>query len=101
MGNFGRFLVALVGVFALSSTPASAIVLSKSDTITISGVVPPAKYVYIDDNQKIKKIVSNCYTDAEVTILSESEPTKQMPISDNIVRQYNNIKSSHNLNQIG
>jgi hypothetical protein len=75
--------------------------LSKSDTITISGIVPPAKRIIVNDNGQIQSIISNCTFNAPLYIYITRDMTVETNLTDNIVRQYNIIKSSHNLDQIG
>jgi hypothetical protein len=101
MWRFSSFLGIVLSLVVFTSTPAMAISQSITQSVTISGVVAPAKYVYVDNNLKIKKIVSNCNSDAPITVLTDAKPVAILPLTDDVNSQYEFIRSSYDLNKIG
>lgn len=95
-----NFLLIILTTFCLfcSVRPASA---AESGTITISGVVLPAKYVYVDENMHITKIISNTPSDAAIVPLSTSVPTQKVSLTPYISRQYTQISKQVNLLKYG
>ena len=76
-------------------------VSAESGTITISAMVLPAKYVYVDENMHIIKIVSNTPNDAPVVPLSTSLPTQKISLTPQISKEYAQISKQVNLLQYG
>jgi hypothetical protein len=74
---------------------------AQSGTITISATVAAAKYVYVDENMHITKIVSNTPNDAPIVPLSTSLPTQKLPLTPKISAQYSQISKEVNLLKYG
>src|SRR4029078_12514062 len=100
MRGFWRFwLVAFIMAMPMAFS-GRAFALQTSDTITVTGVVPPHIYIFVDDISKIVKIVSNCTINAKPEVLSSRFPVTRLPLTPQIYKKYLEIKTTHNFNQI-
>jgi hypothetical protein len=84
--------------FAVFGQAAAAV---EAGTITVSGVVLPAKYVYVDTNMNITKIISNTPNNAPIIPLSASTPTQKVPLTPKISREYSQIAKRVNVLKYG
>ena len=105
--GFGKFFCLVIGVLAslaglvILSMPASAESMSLSGKITITGIVPPAKYVYIDSAENITKIISNSPSDAEPVFITDTAPPQAVQSTPQLVAKYEALKAVGDFNRLG
>ena len=76
--------------------PANAASFSLSGQITVTGIVPPAKYVYVDNQFAIKKVVSNTDIDAAPVFLTNTSPPRTVSATPLLLQAYENLKQQFN-----
>ena len=67
---------------------------SISSTITLTGVVPEMRFVYLDQNGYVTKVVGN--TANNISPRAIGPDNKEAPITDAIMRQYDYFMAQHN-----
>jgi hypothetical protein len=69
--------------------PALAIQLVQTNTITLSGIVLPARYIYLDRSGDIQKVVGNTAQSVTPTVLSTD--SRKLPLTDRVMTQYQQL----------
>lgn len=93
----GLFILALV----LANVPATALADAASGTVSVTASVLPNKYVYVNNDAKIVKIISNTSQDAPPIFMSNNLPLPSPAVTMALLDQYNAIKSTTNLGGLG
>ena len=73
----------------------------QSETITISAIVPPMRYVIVDSSFQIKEITSNSPTDIHPVAKLNSAEGVSIPWNTSIEKQYNSLLPHLNFSQPG
>ena len=95
-----RFLFGLFVIAGLLSTPVLPAIAETSDgapisqTITLSGVVPEMRVLYISQDGYLVKVVGN--TPNNVIPTAATLDNKPVPMTDSIRTQYSTFMESHN-----
>ncbi len=90
-----RFIFGLFVVIGVLGAPAAAGAQSSiSSSVTLSGIVPEMRFVYINQDGFITKVVGN--TSNNITPRVVSLDNKEQPITGAIWQQYNYFMDQHN-----
>lgn len=89
MKRFLVVLLTLLGILVYAAPAVAAEQLSVSDTITISGVVLPMRYIYLDKAGNIQKVVGNTSVDITPTVLDAENQITQL--TSKITSQYQHL----------
>lgn len=89
-----RFLLLLVPILGLVFlAPVSASAQSLSSTVTLSGIVAPMRFIYVDQSGAVIKIVGN--TSDNVAPKVASLDNKLLPMTDSVWQQYIAFMDQH------
>lgn len=75
--------------------------LEQNHSITITAVVLPMRFIYVDNSQTIQKIIGNTTADIQPRVVMQIDPTREIPMTPNINSQYAYIKSHYDILKIG
>jgi len=89
-----RFLFGLIVVFGILGAPATAGALSISSQVTLVGIVPEMRFIYVNQDGFITRIVGN--TSNNVTPRVADANNKEQPMTDAIWQQYVYFMDQHN-----
>lgn len=73
----------------------------RSAPVTIIASVAPARYIVVDDTFTIRNIFSNTDQDVRPVVFLHSLDGEEMPYSDSVRRQYQDLKPTLNFSQPG
>jgi hypothetical protein len=87
------FGMAIAGSLAVAAPPVLAEQLSRSSSITLSGIVLPGRYIYLDSQGDIQKVIGNTSQNITPKVLSNNQ---LVPLSAKTARQYQYLLAENN-----
>ena len=87
--------------FILFFLPAQTFAYSQGVDIGVTAAVLPTKYIYVDENQKISKILSNTDQTGTLKVIPLGNPAQELELTPDIYNQYMKIQASHNIYSFG
>ena len=101
MRRFGRFLILAVLIWHFTGSSILAMTVAAEGKVTLTGVVPPMKSIAVNEDGVITRIFSNSDTDGSLMVYKDEGFTSLIGITLEIQRQYDELKTSHDLNKYG
>jgi hypothetical protein len=98
---FGEVLAAAILSLSFLVAPVYGESQSQSGEITVTGVVPAVKYVYVDSHMNILRIISNAPFDAEPVFITDSSPPQKISPTPELLEHYQTIKAGNNFMRMG
>jgi hypothetical protein len=101
MRFLGRLLILVLVLSGLTGSVAGAERASVSQSITLNGIVPEAKYIELDSSGSILRIISNSNQDSEVHFYIRDGKNTPVTPTESQLAAFNAIKARFNLNKLG
>src|SRR5438309_242816 len=92
LSAFARSVVVclvLGGSVAMGINPAPAAAQSSGGNVTVTAVVAPARYILVDNHDRIRQIISNSPDVVTPTVYKHSFKSTPIPLTPHILGQYN------------